>query len=103
MLCTQRVVSIVLEEVLQPLPFLADAHCCLCDKSPFLRGRKQYAAATITLYLSHLGAKADAGQFEAEGPNQPRRIIRVFGRKITHCPQTVLSRKQALSTPPVPL
>ena len=47
----------------------------------FSVGEKKYAAAPITLYLSHLRAKADAGQFEAEEPNQPRHIIRVFGWK----------------------
>ena len=97
MLCAQRVVRVVHEGDVQSSPFLAEAHVFV-GSVPFLAG---LGSAPITLYLSHLRAKADAGRFAAEEPNQPRRIIRVSGWKIIRCPQTVLSSKQALRTPPV--
>ena len=97
MWCGQHVVRVVHEGDVKSSPFLAEAHV-IAGSAPFLAGQ---GSATITLHLSHLRAKADAGRFGAEEPNPPRRIIRVSGWKMIHCPQTVLSGKQALRTPPV--
>ena len=97
MLCAQRVVRVVHEGDILSSPFLAEAHAIM-ESAPFLAG---LGSAPRTLYISHLRAKADAGRFVAEEPNQPRRIIRVSGGKIIRCPHTVLSSKQVLSTPPI--
>ena len=97
MLCAQLVVRVVHEGDVQSSPSLAEAHV-IVGSAPFLAGP---GSAPITLYLSHLNAKADAGQFMAEEPNRPRRIIRVSGWKKIDCTQIVVSSKQALRTPPV--
>ena len=97
MLCAQRVVRVVFEGDVQSSPVLAEAQVFV-GSAPFLAWLR---SARITMYLSHLRAKADAGRFAAEEPNQPRRIIPVPGWKIIRCPQTVSSSKQALRTPPV--
>ena len=78
MLCARRVVRVVHEGDVKSTPFLAEAHV-IVGSAPFLAGQ---GSAPITLYLSHLSAKPDAGRFVAEGLNQPRRIIRVSGGKI---------------------
>ena len=77
MLCKQRVVRVVHEGDVHSSPFLAGAHV-IVGSTPFLAGLR---SAPINLYLSHLRAKADAGRFVAEEPNQPCCIIRVPGRK----------------------
>ena len=97
MLCAQRVVRVVHEGDVQSSPFLTEAHDIM-GSAPFLAG---LGSAPLTLYISHLRAKADAGRFVAEEPNQPRRIIRVSGWKIIRCPKNILSSKQVLSTPPI--
>ena len=75
MLCTQHAVRVVHEGDVHSSPFLAEAYVCVASE-PFLGGR---GSAPITLYLSHVRAKGDAGRFATEEPNQPRRIIRVSG------------------------
>ena len=75
MLCAQRVVRVVREGDVQSSPFLAEAHV-IVGSTPFSVG---LGSAPITVYLSHLRAKADAGRFVAEELNQPRCIIRVSG------------------------
>ena len=54
MLCAQRVASIVTEGDVQSSPFLAEAHV-IVGSAPFLA---RQGSAPITLYLSHLRAKA---------------------------------------------
>ena len=57
MLCAQRVLRVVHEADVQSSPFLAEAHV-IVGSTPFLAGQ---GSAPITLYLSHLKAKAEAG------------------------------------------
>ena len=97
MLCAQPVARVVRERDVQSTASLAEAHV-IVGSAPVLAGP---GSAPISLYLSHPRAKADAGRFVAEEPNQPCRIIRVSVWKRIHCPQTVLSSKQALRTLPV--
>ena len=59
MVCAQRVVRVVHEGDVQSTPFLAEAHVII-GSAPFLAG---LGSAPITLSLSHLRAKADAGRF----------------------------------------
>ena len=75
MLCAQRVVRVVHEGHVQSTPFLTEAHL-IVGSAPFLAG---LGSAPITLYLSDLRTKADAGRFVAEKPNQPSHITRVSG------------------------
>ena len=97
MLCAQRVARVIPERDVQSTPFLARAHV-IVGSAPFLA---RQGRAPITLYLSHLRAKAGARRFVAEELNQPRRIIRVCGWKTIYCPEAFLPSKQALRTPPV--
>ena len=96
-LCAQGVVGVVHEEVVLSSPFLVKANLIL-RSVPFVAVRP---TAPLTLYLSHLKTAADVRRFQAEEPDQPRRIIQVSGGKKTHCRQIVLSSKQTLRTPPI--
>ena len=80
MLYAQLVVTVVDEGDVEASPVLAEAHA-IVGQAPFLAEQE---SGPISLYLSHLKARADAGQFEAEEPNHTRCIKGVSGWKTIH-------------------